>query len=285
MLTLDSVPCSQLDSYCQTELSRRLLCEEPLQLLVEQFQPTSLGELNATAEMLQRRDNKYVVRESVLRKIFAKLTVYFVILEINGKRIFTYETCYFDDIERTNYFDHHRHRRQRCKVRIRRYTDNNSCFVEVKLKDKRDITVKKRLAYPPNKYGELDESAWSHIKSCYRELYGHTFDRALKPVINMRYQRMTLVAKQGNERMTVDFALVFNGTSNMRAVDENLFIIETKSSNGNGIADKILREFHQHHTQRCSKYCLGMAALREVTKHNNFLVALRKLDIVPSSRR
>lgn len=252
------------------------------QWLVERFHPISLGQLNAKAEMLQRRDNKYVVRQGALAQVLLELASHFDILEIDGRRIFTYETCYFDDLQRTNYFDHHRHRRQRCKVRIRRYTDADLCFVEVKLKDKRDATIKKRLAYSPNKYGVLDASAWAYIRAAYLDLYGRAFDRALEPVIHMHYQRMTLVAKQGHERMTVDGALVFNGSSGTRVVDEDVLIVETKSANGNGIADKVLRAFHQHPTPRCSKYCVAVAALRQVPKYNNFLMALRRLDVVPS---
>ncbi|WP_298013651.1 polyphosphate polymerase domain-containing protein [uncultured Castellaniella sp.] len=253
-----------------------------LQWLMERFQPISLGQLNARAEMLRRRDNKYVVRKDVLEQVLVGLASHFDILEIDGRRVFTYETCYFDDIERTNYFDHHRHRRQRCKVRIRRYTDADLCFVEVKLKGKRDATIKRRLVYSSSKYGVLDESARAYIRASYQGLYGRAFDRALEPVIHMQYQRMTLVAKHDHERMTIDCALVFKGPSGTRGVDEDVFIVETKSANGNGIADKVLRAFHQHPTRRCSKYCVAMAALRQVAKHNNFLVALRKLDVVPS---
>jgi len=282
MFTLDSTRSPIPTTYLPPEPERAPRCEERLNLLVKRFQPISLGQLNAKAEMLQRCDNKYVVRECVLQQVYTELVDHFDVLEINGRRIFTYETCYFDDTRRTNYYDHHRHARQRCKVRIRKYTDTGLCFVEVKLKDKRDITVKKRLAYPPGKYGLLDENAWAHIRSCYRALYGRDFDRALEPVIDMRYERVTLVAKCGHERMTVDRALVFNGPSGKCAIGEHIFVVETKSANGNGIADKVLRAFHQHPTRRCSKYCVGMAALREVARHNNFLVALRKLDVVPS---
>lgn len=231
--------------------------------------------------MLERRDNKYVVAEAVLREAVPALAAHFDILEIDGRREFVYDTCYFDDPAHTSYFDHHRGRRQRCKVRIRRYVDAGMCFVEIKLKDKRGITVKKRLDYTVAKYGWLDHRAWRHVRTAYRDLYGREFSQALEPVIRMRYRRTTLVAKQGGERMTIDRGLVFTGPSGARAVDDGLFIIETKSGNANGVADKILRSLHQHPTKHCSKYCVGLAALQEVAQHNNFLAALRKLDIVP----
>ena len=93
---------------------------------------------------------------------------------------------------------------------------------------------------------------------------------------------MTLVAKEGGERMTIDRSMVFmDGTGTYR-VGEELVIVETKSGNANGIADKILRALHQHPTNSASKYCVSLAALRKVSKYNKLLPALRKLDAVPT---
>ncbi len=253
--------------------------------LLDPFDAISLEQLNAKAAMLERLDNKYLVREDVLERAVDDLSKHFDILENEGMRDFTYETWYFDDAERRSYLDHHQGRRKRCKVRVRRYTDARLCFVEVKLKDKRGITIKKRLHYELDKYGMLDENALAHIQSSYRDLYGEEFRRELRPVVEMRYQRTTLVAKQGGERMTIDRSLVFAGVERSCSIDDSMFVVETKSANANGIADKILRRLHQHPTKRCSKYCIATATLEEVAKHNKFLPALRKLCAIPGSRR
>lgn len=253
-----------------------------LDWLVSPFEPISLKQLNAKAAMLNRLDNKYVVSADVLSQALAGLTARFDILEIEGKRQFTYETCYFDDPDNSSYFDHHRGRRQRFKVRVRKYTDAQQCFVEVKLRAKRGITIKKRLEYEMSKYGTLDERAWEHITSCYQDLYRREFRYTLIPVLEMRYKRVTLVAKEGGERMTIDCSLAFFGNGQTRSISENLFVVETKSANGNGIADKVLRALHQHPTKRCSKYCVARAALQGVSRYNKFLSALRKLDAVPA---
>lgn len=249
--------------------------------LTAPLRPISLGDLNAHAAMLERRDNKYVVRESVMRSVMRELAAHFSILEIDGRRAFIYETRYFDDADRTSYFDHHRGRRRRCKVRMRRYVDANACFLEVKLKDRRNMTVKKRLACSPEEFGRLDERETNFIRSSYSTHYGLPFDRVLRPVLDMGYQRVTLVAFRGGERMTIDRGLVFGRAAVSRAVDAGVVIVETKSANANGIADSILRQFHQHPTRHCSKYCVGMAALQEVGKYNNFMHALRRLDVLP----
>ena len=110
------------------------------------------------------------------------------------------------------------------------------------------------------------------------------FKNTLQAVIEMRYQRVTLVAREGGERMTIDGNLWFSIGERSRTTRPDVFIVETKSANGNGIADKILRALHQHPTSRCSKYCVGMAALEAVERHNKFLPALRKLEVVPERR-
>jgi hypothetical protein len=249
--------------------------------LFGRFQAITLQELNSKAAMLERLDNKYVIRQSVLARALGAFQNVFDILEIEGKRQFTYETCYFDDADYRSYFDHHQGRRRRLKVRVRKYTDAQLCFVEVKLKGRRGITVKKRLDYSVDRYGTLDDSAYQHIDESYQELYGEPFRRELGPVIEMRYQRVTLVAKEGGERMTVDCNLEFVREGTSRSIDPEVFIVETKSANGNGIADRILRSFHQHPTRRCSKYCAGMAAVQAVARYNKFLPALRKMGVVP----
>lgn len=246
-------------------------------LLERGFDPISLATLNARAEMLERLDNKYVVKRAVLQSAAAGLARHFDILEIAGRRAFAYETCYFDNHDRRSYFDHHQGRRRRVKVRIRKYLDAALCFVEVKLKDKRGVTVKKRLPYAPEKFGRLDEEALAFVHHVYRALYGECFPYELQRVIDMRYVRMTLVAKEGGERMTIDSRLRFYDLGSYYAVDDDQFILETKSARGNGIADRVLRMLHQHPTKHCSKYCAATALLNRDTKKNRFLPALRKL--------
>lgn len=256
----------------------------PKPWLVAPFRPISLAQLNASSAMLERLDNKYVIRQSALRDAIAPLSQHFDILEIDGKRDFTYETCYFDDAKLSSYFDHHQGRRQRCKVRVRKYTDAQTCFIEVKLKDKRGITIKKRLDHPLDRYGALDERSMAHVQSAYGELYGRKFNPVLEPVLDITYQRVTLTAKDGGERMTIDSGLVFSGAGRSHPINDAIFIVETKSANGNGIADKILRGLHQHPTTHCSKYCIGAAVLQLVNRRNNFLPALRKVEALPDPR-
>lgn len=240
----------------------------------------SLHELNAKAEMLTRLDNKYMVKGDVLHNALPLLANYFDVLEINEKRLFTYETCYFDDESFRSFFDHHQGRRQRLKVRVRKYVDADLCFVEIKFKDIRGITIKKRLPYDIYKFGVLDAVAYDYICMQHKAMYGREFTRSLKPTLNMTYERATLVAKDGGERITIDRRIQFDHNDKVFSTPEDIYVVETKSINGNGMADTLLRKLHQHPTNKCSKYCIGMCLTEQVHRFNNFLPVLRKLGVL-----
>lgn len=243
------------------------------------FAPITLDDLNGKAAMLERLDNKYIVPAASFRPAFQAFAQLFDVLEIDGKRSFTYATRYFDDGLQRGYYDHHQGRRKRCKVRIRDYVDAGFSYLEVKLKDKRSVTIKKRLRLDAP-LSELDQRCLDFVDRCHHDLYGTHFGKALRPVIGMQYERMTLVARAGGERMTIDTCLRFAAGNEVRDVADDIFIVETKSQRGNGIADKIMRRFHLQPTGRCSKYCVGMAALGQVPQRNRFLPALKRLRLV-----
>lgn len=253
-------------------------------ILDAHFAPVSLDALNSKAAMLERLDNKYILPAARFRPALEAFAALFDVLEIDGKRAFVYDTTYFDDPGLTGYYAHHQGRRKRCKVRVRDYVDAGFSYLEVKLKDKRQVTVKKRLRLAAPIRG-LDPGALAFIDACHRGLYQEPMDKPLAAVIAMRYERITLVAREGGERMTIDTALRFEAGETARGVRPDMFIIETKSARGNGIADKILRGLHLHPVDHCSKYCIGMAATGQVTRANRFLPALRRLDLgVPAAR-
>ncbi|MEH6628226.1 MAG: polyphosphate polymerase domain-containing protein [Motiliproteus sp.] len=251
-----------------------------LDWLLQSFDPISLDGLNDKAEMLSRIDNKYVVRSDALQKMIPEITDDFDILDINDCRAFTYDTQYFDDPERSAYYEHHQGLRKGFKVRVRRYADADLCFLEVKVKGKRGMTVKHRLPYDTKQLGALSAEAFWFAKTTYSGHYGKPFEYDLKPALDLRYKRITLVAKAGGERMTIDTELQFWSGDKTIKLSPDVFIVETKSALGRGIADLSFRKVHERPTKKCSKYCVGMAALREVSKWNRFIPTMRKLDLI-----
>jgi len=251
-----------------------------LDWLIHSFNPITLDDLNKKAEMLSRIDNKYVVRGESLQKVIPEIANEFEILEIDTNRAFTYDTHYFDDPERSAYYEHHQGLRKGFKVRVRRYADADLCFLEVKVKGARGMTVKHRLPYDPGQIDALSAEAFGFAKETYSGHYGKPFEYDLKRALDLRYKRITLVAKVGGERMTIDTDLQFWSGDKSIKISPDIFIVETKSALGRGIADLSLRKVHERPTKRCSKYCVGMAALGEVSKWNRFIPTMRKLNLI-----
>ncbi|MGB5871121.1 MAG: polyphosphate polymerase domain-containing protein [Albidovulum sp.] len=248
------------------------------------FEPISLDVLNSKAEMLSRIDNKYVIDRQALQAILPALARDFDILEIENCRAFVYETSYFDDRNHSAYYEHHQGLRKGFKVRVRHYTDTDACFLEVKVKGKRGRTLKFRQPYEVAMMQELDQQARSFARDTYAQHYGKPFNYDLRQALNIRYKRTTLAAKSGGERMTIDSAMEFRNADRSYCASSDVFIVETKSALGRGIADLLLRRAHSRPTKKCSKYCIGMAVLGEVSRWNRFMPTMRLLQMVNGNK-
>ena len=247
--------------------------------LLDQFAPVSLDDLNEKAAMLARIDNKYVVPRDALRQIKPHIIDCFEILEISNRRAFRYDTRYFDDAQRSAYYEHHQGARKGFKVRIRRYADTGLCFLEVKVKGKRGQTVKSRLPYELNRLNVLREDAIDFARTVYSNHYGKPFKYILQPALDLQYQRVTLVAKEGCERITIDTNITFWGGERSAEIGRDVFIVETKSDNGRGDADLAFGRAGLRPTKRCSKYCIGMTLTGQISRWNAFLPTMRKMGL------
>ena len=243
------------------------------------FEGITLAQLEARALLASRHDRKYVVREDILDTVLPEWSRNFDVLEINGKTSFLYRSLYFDEPGYRSFHDHHQGRRIRFKVRTRHYVDVDEHYLELKLKGSRGRTLKSRLAYQAERSAMLDADAIEHIGRTYYDVYRRPWQAELVPTIRVDYNRTTLVAKQGGMRITIDRNLSFTLGSETCKVDSGHVILETKSDRRRTVADETLRRMHQHPVSRCSKYCIGLAALGRVEKFNNFRPAMQMLKV------
>lgn len=241
------------------------------------FSSISLKQLNSKAALLERIDKKYIVKKEVLVQALEQWSAHFNILKIHGKSSFSYVNCYFDDEKYSCFAQHRQGKRIRFKVRTRHYIDSNQCFVEIKVKGRRGRTIKKRMPYSSEKARYLDADALGFVKAAYTEAYGRPFVFKLNPVLSVQYQRTTLVAVKGKERITIDTQVQFTCDKKCHSLNADTAIIETKTIKQRGIARKILKNLHQHPVSKCSKYCLGLILLAKVNRYNRFLKTIRKL--------
>lgn len=248
------------------------------------FAPISLEALNAKAAMLSRIDNKYVLDKPALMAAMPALSQYFEVLEIEGNRAFTYATRYFDTPSFEAYYEHHQGLRKGFKVRVRRYMDAGLCYLELKVKGQRGMTEKHRMPYEVADLGALTPEAKAFVSTVYSGHYGKPFLYDLHRALDIQYRRITLVAKEGGERMTIDTDLRFAFNGQRMELGCERFIVETKSALGRGFADRVLQRSGNRSTKKCSKYCIGTAALGLVSRHNRFLPTMRKLDLIEGAR-
>ncbi len=117
-----------------------------------------------------------------------------------------YESMYFDSATRDFYHAHRRGLRPRHKVRIRHHLDRQITFLELKRKERSGRTVKFRLSLPFGR-GDLGPDERRFI-----EAHAPLNAISLIPTVAVSFQRLTLLGRAINERVTLDRHLaVFSG--------------------------------------------------------------------------
>lgn len=233
------------------------------------FGTVSLAELNERAALLDRMENKYLVRADRFDQVLDDLRDACDLLVIDGRSVFSYETIYFDTADFQSYYQHLQGKRRRFKIRTRRYVESDLCFFEVKLKGVRGRTVKKRVPCPLDQHGRVSREGTRFVRDTFSSVYGERFEAPYFPRLAMLYRRLTLLGSQP-ERVTVDFGFQFAGAGDARAAAPgDVVIIEVKSERGRGYADRVMRE-HQLRGGTCSKYCVGLNLIRPNLRHNRF---------------
>jgi hypothetical protein len=110
------------------------MSDNTLNTKLKGFKAISLRELNATASFLKRIDRKYLLNSSQFLDVVDDLRKNFDILEIDGKKVFTYDNIYMDSENYVFYNQHQNKVNSRVKVRTRLYVESNMAFFEFKHK-------------------------------------------------------------------------------------------------------------------------------------------------------
>jgi VTC domain len=244
--------------------------------------PVGLEELNAGAALLSRIDTKYIVDAATFAAFTDRLTDQARALEIDARRLFTYETVYFDSGSLLTYRAHVQRRRRRFKCRSRRYVESGLHVFEVKVKGMRGRTIKHQLAIDPGEHGAAGSRTADFVRGVLRETYSQPLAEELVPTLGMSYRRLTLMLPASAERVTCDFGLVFAGSGAGDArMSPNHVILETKSERGRGVADRVLRDLGARAVS-CSKYCAGIALTRQHVKRNGMRWLLGRYFVPPA---
>ena len=235
--------------------------------------PISLDQMGSV-KLMNRIDTKYVASEHLLPDILQQAQTNYYIQEIDNQRIEPYDTLYYDTPDLQMYLTHHNRHLQRQKIRIRTYLNTQQTFLEVKNKNNKGRTKKKRIplnttnihAITSDQYEWLSRKSWYDIAS-------------LLPQLHTRFERITLVNRALTERITIDTNLRWqNMQTGLTAALGPLLILELKRD-GNQPSEMlhILADLRIK-PLKISKYCIGTALTNPNIKTNRFKPKIRLLQ-------
>lgn len=239
-----------------------------------QLPPITLEEMSGI-KLMNRTDTKFVATAAQLHGFLLAVKGKYFIQEINGKRIASYHTTYFDTPDYQMYRMHHCGRKVREKIRVRTYMDSDDTFLEVKNKNNHGRTKKKRIPIQgvDKIASELDTITPFMAKHAWYAI------NEVSPVIENWFNRITLVNYGKTERLTIDFNLKFHHLkSGMHDKLQRVAIIELKrDGNVPSPALALLRDLRIKRSG-FSKYCIGSARTNKLLKSNNFKERLTMID-------
>ena len=231
------------------------MSETLLEARLGQFDSISLEEMGKV-KLMNRVDTKYLTTFPTLLKLLELASADYYVQEIGGKRNMPYATLTKN---------HHKHIN-------REYVGSDAKFLEVKSKNNKGRTKKKRVALGP------DNSA---LRANDEFLSRHTpwTSLHLLPRLQNSFKRITLVNRNMTERLTIDTSLCFhNMSTDLDRSLEGLVIIELKRDGLTpspilGLLNRLRIKPHGF-----SKYCMGMAFTDSGLRQNRLKERLRNAD-------
>ena len=230
--------------------------------IVADFSPISLDEMD-DVKLMNRTDTKFAFKANKMPLLLQKLLPFYRVLAIDGELIHDYKSLYYDTDNRKFYLDHHNGRVNRNKIRFREYVGSKLTFLEIKRKNNKGKTIKKRMKVNAIS-NELSEKQQNYIE----KIIGRPMEVNAKQWIN--FSRITFVHKTQKERLTIDVNLTFEN-SNEKGDMKHIVIAEVKQERMSRSSDfmRIAKEMHILPI-RISKYCLTTLALNPELKKNRF---------------
>jgi VTC domain len=231
-----------------------------------------LDDVLSEAALQTRIDRKYLLTPEQFDELGRRVSGSFRVLDIDGRRVFGYESVYFDTPSLDLFRAHRQGRRRRYKARVRTYLDSGACMFEVKLKGRRGETVKHRRAYSVDDRLQLNQEAADFLELLLREEYGESMPN-LQPSVTTCYSRLTLVDLEGGARLTCDVDLVCS-RGQEHAYGSDMILVESKCSGSGSTADAALRQMGVRSIS-ISKYCIAVALLHRHLAANKWNRTLR----------
>lgn len=234
------------------------------------FAPIKLEEMEQV-KLMNRTDTKYWFNINKLNQLLESVQKHYFILTMNNDVALPYSTIYYDTDSNGMFTAHHNGKLNRYKIRRRSYVNNGISFLEVKFKNNKGRTIKKRIPTKfNNKFSEEENSFLQEITPFSAE--------DLSPSLTNNFSRITLVNHNFKERCTIDFNLQFKTVEKQIALHE-LVIVEIKAD-GSPSASPLARALRNQRikTSGFSKYCIGRTVTDSTIKRNAFKHKIRMIE-------
>jgi len=207
-----------------------------------------------------------------LSKLLALAYKDYFVQEIDGERIMLYATNYLDTSNKDMYIMHQNGRYVREKIRIRSYVSSNLSFLEVKNKNNKGCTSKKRIPMSSSTL-LVDDDGDSFLK----ENAWYSLDQ-LSFHLENNFNRITLVNKAKTERITIDSDISFHNVKNNNQISlENVAIVELKRKGRTySPISSILQDLNVK-PSGFSKYCIGTVLTDDSIKQNRFKCRIKRI--------
>lgn len=241
-----------------------------LQYLLNDYRSVSLEEMGKV-KLMNRVDTKFVTTIDRLERLLQLAVDRYAIQEIEGRQMMPYTTLYYDTDSCDMFSQHQRGKKNRQKIRVRRYESSGIAFLEVKRKNNKGRTDKKRMQVN-DRVPDLDLYVYRNFL-LQKSRYG---SYRLIPQLSNAFRRITLVNNAMTERLTIDFDLKFHNEQTGLDSDMGpLVIIEVKRDGQTYSPVLDLLKQLRIHQSGFSKYCIGMALTNPALKRNRFNERLR----------
>lgn len=253
----------------------KLSSDSKLQTQLTPFKTITLSEIDKV-KLMRRVDTKYVFHLNQLPLVFEQFYQHYYLVEINGIAVQDYKTVYFDTPNYQFYLQHHNGIKNRFKVRFRTYINSDLSFLEVKHKTNKKETIKSRL-----EQAAIFEKLNNQHSDFISTKISKPFDN-LTPSLGNRFNRITLVSKNFDERITIDSGIsLVDLRNNTEKECRNLCIIETKRDihMRNNTSARALQKLRIK-PSGFSKYCMGLALTNAHIKKNLFKPRLLKFKSI-----
>jgi len=256
------------------------LCNQYLTIMntkeTDYFAPIRLDEMDKV-KLMNRTDTKYWFNIKQLHQLLESVQDHYFILTMKNEVALPYCTIYYDTDTDGMFTAHHNGKLNRYKIRRRSYVNSGISFLEVKFKNNKGRTIKKRIPTEfNNNFSEAENSFLQEITPFSVE--------ELSPSLTNNFSRITLVNRNFKERCTIDFNLQFKTLQKQIALNE-LVIVEIKAD-GSPAASPLARALRNHRikTSGFSKYCIGRTVTDSSIKRNAFKHKIRMIEKTISTK-